>query len=397
MFVFPSHRLRRTARRAFGWRQLRPAQLTAMKAVMKRRDVLAVMPTGLGQVRGLPGAGGAARRAGRRGLAADRAAARPGDGLPADAGLRAVAVNSAQRQPTPTRPGGGVAAGEADFVFLAPEQLAKRRGRSSGSPARPARRCSWSTRRTASRSGATTSGPTTCGSATRSTRLGRPPVLALTATAAAAGARGHRRSASGMRAPEVVVAGFDRPEHRTSPSSASRTSTARSAAALVERAAASRSRASSTPPPASDAEELAEELPRRRPSAAAYHAGLAAAERSAVHDLFMAGALDVVVATTAFGMGIDKPDVRFVLHAGARARSTPTTRRSAARAATARRPGRCWPTAPGPRPQRFFTAGGPDTGALTSIADAIRTGPGPVGAPDLRSPANCPRPGCRPG
>ena len=40
-----------------------------------------------------------------------------------------------------------------------------------------------------------------------------------------------------------------------------------------------------------------------------------AAERERVHEAFLADELDVVVATTAFGMGIDKPDVRFVLHA----------------------------------------------------------------------------------
>lgn len=51
--------------------------------------------------------------------------------------------------------------------------------------------------------------------------------------------------------------------------------------------------------------------------AAAYHAKLDAAERSAVHAAFLAGELRVVVATVAFGMGIDKPDVRAVVHLGA--------------------------------------------------------------------------------
>ncbi len=50
--------------------------------------------------------------------------------------------------------------------------------------------------------------------------------------------------------------------------------------------------------------------------AAPYHAGMTADERDSVQDCFMAGLLDVIVATIAFGMGIDKPDVRFVLHAG---------------------------------------------------------------------------------
>jgi len=48
--------------------------------------------------------------------------------------------------------------------------------------------------------------------------------------------------------------------------------------------------------------------------AAAYHAGLEGEERTRVQDAFRMGTLDVVVATVAFGMGIDKPDIRFVLH-----------------------------------------------------------------------------------
>jgi ATP-dependent DNA helicase RecQ len=45
-----------------------------------------------------------------------------------------------------------------------------------------------------------------------------------------------------------------------------------------------------------------------------YHAGMTAAARERTHDRFMAGKVPVVCATSAFGMGIDKPDVRFVVH-----------------------------------------------------------------------------------
>ncbi|MEW5850158.1 MAG: DNA topoisomerase 3 [Myxococcota bacterium] len=62
-----------------------------------------------------------------------------------------------------------------------------------------------------------------------------------------------------------------------------------------------------------DAEALAEELGRDFPSAA-YHAGMNANAREKVQTRFLGGELEVVVATIAFGMGVDKPDIRTVVH-----------------------------------------------------------------------------------
>ena len=66
-------------------------------------------------------------------------------------------------------------------------------------------------------------------------------------------------------------------------------------------------------PTRKQAESLANELCAYHP-AAAYHAGLDAERRKQVQEEFLAGKLEIIVATIAFGMGIDKPDIRTVIH-----------------------------------------------------------------------------------
>ena len=381
MFVFPSHRLRRTARRVFGWPRLRPAQLTAMKAVMRRRDVVAVMPTGAGksavyQVPGTLLGGPVVVVSPLIALQRDQV-----NGLPADAGLRAVAVNSAQRQSANDATWQRIAAGEADFVFLSPEQLAKDEVVTRLAAARPAlfvvdeAHCvsSWGH----------DFRPQYLRLRHAVERLGRPPVLALTASAAAP-VRRDIVERLGMRRPVEVVAGFDRPNIALEVS-AFQDETAK------RRFVAERARREPKPgivyaATRKDAEAYTEELSAAGLSAAAYHAGLPTAERARVHDTFQAGTLDVVVATSAFGMGIDKADVRFVLHASVPG-SLDAYYQEIGRAGRDGAPARAILAyrSQDLGLQRFFTAGGPDTGVLTRIADAIRTARGPVGAADLRS------------
>lgn len=62
------------------------------------------------------------------------------------------------------------------------------------------------------------------------------------------------------------------------------------------------------------AEQVAQYLQQQGISARAYHAGMKNEDRTAVQQEFMAGTISVVVATIAFGMGVDKPDIRFVVH-----------------------------------------------------------------------------------
>ncbi len=64
-----------------------------------------------------------------------------------------------------------------------------------------------------------------------------------------------------------------------------------------------------------DTEEMAVALQRLNITAAAYHAGMSTRNRSKVQEMFQSNTISVVCATIAFGMGIDKPDVRYVIHA----------------------------------------------------------------------------------
>jgi ATP-dependent DNA helicase RecQ len=138
---------------------------------------------------------------------------------------------------------------------------------------------------------------------------GRPPVLAFTATATPE-VRDDIVSLLGMREPKVFVAGFDRPniELRVRPVSGDR----EKRALLPELVSGRRSLVYAST--RRSAEDASETLVEAGIAAAAYHAGLSDAERTRVQDAFAAGTLQVVCATNAFGMGIDRPDLEVVVH-----------------------------------------------------------------------------------
>jgi ATP-dependent DNA helicase RecQ len=141
--------------------------------------------------------------------------------------------------------------------------------------------------------------------------LGRPPVLALTATASPL-IREEIVARLGLREPAIVARGFDRPNlvlhvERYEDAGAKRralvTATADAQPPGIVYTATRRA-----------AEEVAADLIEAGVAAEPYHAGLGARRRAETQDRFMTDRTRVIVATIAFGMGIDKADVRFVHH-----------------------------------------------------------------------------------
>jgi ATP-dependent DNA helicase RecQ len=303
--------IRAAARDLLDHERLRPGQREAIRSVLRGRDTLAVLPTGAGksaiyQLSGELIDGPTVVVSPLIALQADQVRSiDEADDLSAAAALNST-LTTTERTALLDR----LRAGELEFVFLAPEQLTRPGTldelRDTGvslfvvDEAHCVSDWGHDFRPDYLRLGGAIEA------------LGHPPVLALTATAAPP-VRAEIVERLGLRDPLVVVRGFDRPNIHL-------------AVEMVEdedvhRRTVLDAVAAAEPPgivyvaTRREAERYASDLRVAGLRATHYHGGMDKRERQEAHDGFLAGDLDVVAATPAFGMGIDKPDVRFVVHA----------------------------------------------------------------------------------
>jgi ATP-dependent DNA helicase RecQ len=301
--------LEQIARRRFGYDALRPAQRQVIERVLQGHDTLAIMPTGSGksaiyQIAGLLLQGPTLVVSPLLALQQDQLEAIEEKDLP-----DAAAVSSVQSESTSREALEDAEYGEVEFLFLAPEQLANAERVGSLARIQPSlvvvdeAHClsEWGHdfRPDYLRLGAVIEA------------LGHPTVLALTATASER-VRADIVRGLGMRSPRVVVSGFNRPNIWLGARTFETARAKRWALLLAVQGepkpgivyVATRRRA----------EEVADALAEEGVRAVAYHAGMKPTDRERVQSEFMRGAQEVIVATNAFGLGVDKPNVRFVFH-----------------------------------------------------------------------------------
>ncbi len=305
----PSVDFERTLRERFGLERFRPGQREVIEQVVNRRDVLCVMPTGGGkslcyQLPALLLDGLTLVVSPLIALMKDQV-----DVL-VQRGLRATLLNSTLDLDEQRTRLLEIEAGQYDLVYVAPERFRSPRFIDAMRRVKPALLAIDEAHCISEWGHDFRPDYAKIGQARRA--LGFPPCIALTATATDL-VRRDIADQLDLQDPAQFVTGFDRPNLRYGVIEARRDDDKLAALArlLDETPGPAIIYASSRDRCKNVGIFLEKELKR---STVVYHAGLGREERSLAQDRFMSGEVEIVVATNAFGMGIDKANIRSVIH-----------------------------------------------------------------------------------
>jgi ATP-dependent DNA helicase RecQ len=299
----------RVARDSLGFESLRPGQEEAVRAILEGHDTLVVQPTGSGksavyQIAGLLIEGITVIVSPLIALQKDQV-----DSIATQETPGAVAVNSARPVRELAESMARIEQGQFEYVFLAPEQLSKPEIVERIRSANPSlfvvdeAHCisEWGH----------DFRPDYLGLGHIVEALGHPRVLALTATGPPR-VREEIIKRLGMRRPKVFVRGFDRPNISLRVDRFETESKKRDA--LLHSTLWADKPGIIYTGTRKAAEQIVEALAEEGVTALFYHGGMKASDRHEIQERFMSGDVEVMVATNAFGMGVDKPNIRFVFH-----------------------------------------------------------------------------------
>ena len=374
-------RIAQVARESFGWDELRPGQAEAAAAVIDGRDTLAVMSTGYGksaiyQIAAVLIPGPTVVVSPLIALQREQAEELEEQGVGGAANVNST-VSAGERRETFEE----LEDDELEFVFMSPEQLAKEEVQAELAAAEPSLFVVDEAHSISEWGHDFRPDYLKLGAVAEA--IGRPPILALTATASPP-VREEIVARLGMRDPALFVRGFDRPniwlgverfrdgEHKKR--------------ALVARVVAEPKPGIVYAATRRGAEQWAEDLRAAGIDALAYHGGMNKRDRAEAQERFMDDALEVIVATTAFGMGVDKPNVRFVFHSEV-ADSVDSHYQEVGRAGRDGEPARAvlFYRAEDLGLRRFFAGSGQvDLEEIQRVADAVAEHGGPVDPVELR-------------
>ncbi len=298
------------AKRLLGFPSLRPGQEEAIRSLLEGRDTVLVQPTGSGksavyQIAGALMAGSTVVVSPLIALQKDQSDSIQASKLEETAVLNSTLSAGEQRDVFER-----IEAGNVEYIFMAPEQLSK--------PDVLARLKAAHVSLIAIDEAHCISHwghdfrPDYMGLAHVIEALGHPPTIAMTATASNE-VRKEIVERLGLKNPHVFVHGFDRPNISLRVDMFS--SREEKHDAVLRRVEYADKPGIVYVATHQHAETIAAELNQCGIPAVFYHGGLKAKEREDIQNRFMNDEVPVIVATNAFGMGVDKPDIRFVYHA----------------------------------------------------------------------------------